>query len=237
MQSILGCMRKAIVDYKMIQDGDRIAVGVSGGKDSVALLVGLCRLRRFIGIDYTIHAITIDPVFNGIQTDYSPIAAICKQYDVPYHIQRSELGDIIFHQRKERNPCSLCARMRRGMLHDLAKEYGCNKLALGHHSDDAVETFVMNLFHEGRVGCFQPVTYLSRKDLTMVRPLIFTTERDVRNVVNRTCLPVVKSTCPVDGNTERQTTKEWLEQMEKGRYAGLTKRIFGAIRRGHISGW
>jgi tRNA(Ile)-lysidine synthase TilS/MesJ len=230
-------MRKAIIDYNMISPGERIAVGVSGGKDSVALLVGLCRLREFIGIDYEVTAITIDPVFDGKETDYSAVTALCESHGVKHVIRRSELGDIIFVQREEKNPCSLCARMRRGMLHDMTKELGCNKLALGHNYDDAVETFVMNLFHEGRVGCFQPVTYLSRKDLTMVRPLIFATEKDILSAVRRSELPIVKSACPVDGVTARQETKLWLAGMEKTGYPGLTKRIFGAIQRGHISGW
>lgn len=237
MQKLLGCMRKAIVEYAMISPGDRIAVGVSGGNDSVALLKGLCRLRDFMGIPFTLYAITIDPVFDGVEADYSAITALCRQHGVEHIVRRSELGEIIFHRRKESNPCSLCARMRRGILHDITRELGCNKLALGHHYDDAVETFLMNLFHEGRIGCFQPVTYLSRKDLTMIRPMIFATERDVRNAVMRSQLPMVKSNCPVDGATARETTKRWLAHMEKNGYPGLTKRIFGAIRRSHINGW
>lgn len=237
MQSILGYMRKAILDYNMIENGDRVAVGVSGGKDSVALLVGLCRLRDFIGIDYSVTAITIDPGFGGVETDYAAISELCGRYGVEHRIRRSELAEIIFNDRKEKSPCSLCARMRRGMLHDMVKDADCNKLALGHHYNDAVETFVMNLFHEGRVGCFQPVTYLSRKDLTMIRPLIFAPERDVIRAVRRQNLPVVKSKCPVDGVTSREETKNWLVHMEKNGYPGLTKRLFGAIRRGHVSGW
>lgn len=237
MQKILGYMRKAILDYGMIKEGDRVAVGVSGGKDSVALLVGLCRLREFVGIDYTVTAITVDPGFGGVETDYAAVGEICARYGVEHRIRRSELAHIIFEERKEKSPCSLCARMRRGMLHDMVRDAGCNKLALGHHRDDAVETFVMNLFHEGRVGCFQPVTYLSRKDLTMIRPLIFAPERDIASAVRRNSLPIVKSKCPVDGVTARQETKQWLKGMEKNGYPGLTKRLFGAIQRGHISGW
>lgn len=237
MQKIMGLMRKAITEYDMLQAGDRVAVGVSGGKDSVALLVGMCRLREFIGISYDVLALTIDPVFDGVETDYAAITALCDRYGVRHEIRRSELGDIIFRRRKENNPCSLCARMRRGMLHDMAKDLGCNKLALGHHYDDAVETFVMNLFHEGRIGCFQPVTYLSRKDLTMFRPLILAREKDVLGAVRRQELPVVKSKCPVDGATAREDVKRWLRQMERGDYPGLTKRLFGAIRRSHIDGW
>lgn len=230
-------MRKAITDYNMLENGDRLAVGISGGKDSVALLAGLCRLREFMGIDFSITALTIDPCFDGMDTDYSPIERLCESYGVLYIIRRSELGDIIFNRRKESNPCSLCARMRRGMLHDMCRDNGANKLALGHHYNDAVETFMMNLFHEGRVGCFQPVTYLSRKDITMIRPLILAPEKDIISAVRRNDLPVVKSKCPVDGATSREGIKNWLNHMEKNGYEGLTKRIFGAIKRGHISGW
>lgn len=230
-------MRKAIVDYNMLSNGDKLAVGISGGKDSVALLTGLCRLREFMDIDFELVAITVDPCFDGVETDYSPVEKLCESFNVPYIIRRSELGDIIFNRRKENNPCSLCARMRRGMLHDMCKDNGANKLALGHHYNDAVETFMMNLFHEGRVGCFQPVTYLSRKDLTMVRPMIFAPEKDIISAVKRNNLPVVKSKCPVDGTTSREEIKQWLKHMEKTGYEGLTKRIFGAIKRGHISGW
>lgn len=237
MQKIIGFMRKAITDYSMLANGDKVAVGVSGGKDSVALLAGLCRLKDFIGIDFSIIAVTIDPCFGGVETDYSPIERLCGELGVAHIIRRSELGEIIFSQRKESNPCSLCARMRRGMLHDLCNAHGANKLALGHHYDDAVETFIMNLFHEGRVGCFQPVTYLSRKDITLIRPLIFAPEKDVSSAVRRNGLPVVKSKCPVDGATAREDTKKWLDSMEKNGYPGLTKRIFGAMQRGHISGW
>ena len=237
MQQILGYMRKAIIDYDMIQNGDHIAVGVSGGKDSLALLVGLCRLREFIGIDYTLTAITIDPCFNGVHTNYSSVTELCNSLGVAQIIKRSDLGDIIFNQRREKSPCSLCARMRRGMLHDIAKAQGCNKLALGHHYNDAVETFIMNLFYEGRVGCFQPVSYLSRKDLTMFRPLILAPEKDIQRAARRCAFPVVKSGCPVDGVTAREITKKWLVTMEQNGYPGLTKRIFGAIKRGKISGF
>ena len=236
MQEILGYIRRAVEEYRMIEDGDTVAVGVSGGKDSVALLAGLAGVRRFVGIDFTLKAVTLDNCFNGEEGDFSPIADLCGSLGVEYILRRTDIGQIIFGERSESNPCSLCARMRRGVLHDTAKANGCNKIALGHHFDDAVETFLMNLFNEGRIGCFSPVSYLSRKDLTMIRPLIFATEREVRNAVNRAGLPVVKSKCPVDGCTERQWTKEFLYDMEKT-HPGITKRIFGAIRRGHVSGW
>ena len=237
MQKILGAMRRAITDYNMIENGDAIAVGVSGGKDSLALLTGLARLREFCGLDYRLAALSVDPCFDGKPADYTAITELCREMGIPHIIQRSNLWEILFVTRKESNPCSLCARMRRGMLHNMAKEAGCNKIALGHHKDDAVETFMMNLFYEGRVGCFGPVSYLSRKELTMIRPLCLCDERDIISAVRRERLPVMGKTCPVDGVTSRQKTKEWLLQMEKGGYPGLTKRIFGAMRRGNISKW
>ncbi len=236
MQKLMGYMRKAITEYNMIADGDRVAVGVSGGKDSVALLTALVRMKAFLGIDYTVIAITLDPGFGGALGDYSAISKLCKELDVEYIFKRTMIGQVIFDIRKEENPCSLCARMRRGVLHDTAKEAHCNKLALGHHYDDAVETFVMNLFNEGRIGCFSPVTYMSRKDITVIRPMIFATEKDIRHTVRVEELPVVKSVCPVDGVTKRQWTKEFLREMEK-KDRGFTNRLFGAMKRGHVDGW
>lgn len=236
MQKLMGLMRRAIEKYDMIQPGDKIAVGVSGGKDSVALLTGLVKLRAYIGIPFEVVAVTLDPCFEGVETDYSPIAALCEELQVPYVLKRTEIGQIIFDVRNESNPCSLCARMRRGCLHDAAKENGCNKIALGHHYDDAIETFIMNLFQEGRVGCFQPVTYLSRKDLTMIRPMVMAEESLISAAVHHENLPVVKSKCPADGNTNRERTKEWIRMMDK-ESKGFKKRIYGAIERGHISGF
>lgn len=236
MQKIMGYLRKAIQEYDMIAAGDRVAVGVSGGKDSVALLAGLAGVRGFLGIPFDLVAITLDPGWDGKQTDYTQITELCRSLGLPHEILRTEIGPIVFESREETNPCSLCARMRRGALHDAAKANDCNKIALGHHYNDAVETFIMNLFMEGRVGCFSPVTYLSRKDLTMIRPLVFAPEKDITSAVRRNDLPVQKSGCPVDGSTTRQWAKDWLRQMEKT-HPGITQRIFGAMRRGHISGW
>jgi tRNA(Ile)-lysidine synthase TilS/MesJ len=237
MQEIAGYIRRAVTEYDMLVPGDRVAVGLSGGKDSMALLAGLAKLKRFAGIPFELFAITVDPCFGGVETDYSAAQAWCRENGVEHVIRRSELGAIIFDERKETNPCSLCARMRRGMLHDMAKELGCNKLALGHNYDDAVETLLMNLFYEGRLGCFQPVTWLSRKELTVIRPLVLMPERNIRNAVARAGLPVVKSACPVDGKTARQDMKLWLEELEHTRFPGLRKKVFGAIRRGKLSNW
>lgn len=236
MQKTLGYMRKAITEFDLIQDGDRIAVGVSGGKDSLVLLRGLCLLRRFIGIDYEVVAVTLDPCFEGVEGDYSAVAKLCEEMGIEYVLKRTQIGQIVFDVRKEEHPCSLCARMRRGALHDAAKELGCNKVALGHHYNDAVETFMMNLFIEGRIGCFSPKSYLSRKDLTLIRPMVLAPENEIRRAANRNELSVVKSKCPVDGHTKREEMKEYLANMEKGD-KGFTDRIFGALRRSGIDGW
>lgn len=236
MQRMLGYMRKAIHEFDLIQDGDRIAIGVSGGKDSVVLLKGLAMLRRFIGIQYDLVAITLDPGFGGQYMDYSPIEQLCKELEIPYVVKRTQIGEIVFDIRKESNPCSLCAKMRRGALHDAAKEYGCNKVALGHHYDDAVETFVMNLFIEGRLGCFSPKSYLSVKDLWMIRPMVFAPEKDVRKAAVKNELPIIKSKCPADGHTSREKTKIFLREKER-EDPGFTYRLFGAMRRADLDGW
>lgn len=220
----------------MIQDGDHIAVGVSGGKDSLILLKGLIDLRRFIGIDYKLTAITLDPQFGGVQGDYSSVDKLCKEAGIDYKLIRTDIGQVVFDIRKEPSPCSLCAKMRRGALHDATKAAGCNKLALGHHYNDAVETFVMNLFNEGRIGCFAPVSYMSRRDLTVIRPMVLAPEQDVIRAAKTIETEVVKSKCPVDGRTYRQTTKELLAELEKTN-KGVTARIFGAMRRAKVDGW
>lgn len=235
MQQMLSYMRRAIQDYNMISPGDHILVGVSGGKDSVVLLAGLAYLRRFLGVDFSLTALTLDMGFEG-GSDYSAIEELCARLEVPCIIKPTDIGNIIFEERKEQNPCSLCARMRRGALHDAAKALGCNKVALGHHADDAVETFIMNLFNEGRVGCFSPNTYMSRKDLYVIRPMVYAWEREVVRVQQAESLPVVKSRCPADKVTNRQWTKDFLESMEQ-KTPGLRKRLLGAMRRGDVSGW
>ncbi|MBE6842144.1 MAG: tRNA 2-thiocytidine(32) synthetase TtcA [Ruminococcus sp.] len=236
MQKMLGYLRRAIQEYDMISDGDHIAVGVSGGKDSLVMLIGLRLLQRFIGIDYKITALSLDPMFNGEPTDYSEISALCKEYDIDYKIIQTHIAEIVFDIRKEPNPCSLCARMRRGALHDAAKELGCNKLALGHNHDDVVETFFMNLFNEGRIDCFSPVSYLSRKDITVIRPLVLAPENIIAKTARKKNFPVVKSACPADGHTNRETMKQFIIDMEKTN-KGFSDKIFGALQRGNISGW
>lgn len=235
IKRILSFTRRAVDDYSMIEDGDRIAVGVSAGKDSLTLLFALAELRRFYPKKFDLRAITIDMGFNP-PSDYSEIEALCRSLDVPYTVVPTAISHIVFDIRQEKNPCGLCAKMRRGALHDECKREGCNKLALGHHFDDVVDTFMLNLFYEGRLGSFSPVTYLSRKDLTMIRPLIYAQEKDVKYFVNRHPLPVIKSPCPADKNTERETMKQLLASLERNN-KGLRHRIFGAIQKAGLDGY
>lgn len=236
MQKIMSQIRAAIDSYQLIQPGDRIAVGISGGKDSLVLLCALANMRKFLPIKYDLVAITVDPCFDNIQTDFRQVEELCRRLQVKYEIRRSQLGNIIFEQRKESNPCSLCARMRRGILHDMSKKHNCNKLALGHHFDDAVQTFFMNLFYGGKIGCFSPMSYLSRKDLYLIRPMVFCEESKVESAAQRYHLPVVKSECPVDGHTCRQSTQELIKDLEK-QFPDLRRKVMGALQRADIDGW
>lgn len=236
MQKILGYLRRAVQDYNMIRGGDRIAVGISGGKDSLALLCGLHRLRQILNINYELIGITVDPAFGGVPADYSQIIALCKELNIPYHVIGTHIGEIVFDIRNEKNPCSLCSRMRRGALYGACAEFGCNKLALGHNFDDTVETFLMNLFTEGRLGCYSPVTTLDDRELTVIRPLIYAPEKEIRRAATRNSLPVFKSQCPADGHTGRQNMKEFIADMERQEH-GFKIRIFGALQRSGIDGW
>ncbi|MCQ2416914.1 MAG: tRNA 2-thiocytidine(32) synthetase TtcA [Oscillospiraceae bacterium] len=236
MQKILSYFRRAVQEYDLIEDGDVIAVGVSGGKDSLLLLAALQAFQKFGLYDYKIIGITLDPQFQGVSTDYSPVMEFCQSLGVEYHVVPTEIGKIVFDIRNEKHPCSLCAKMRRGALHDKAKEFGCNKLALGHHNDDAIETFMMNLFIEGRIGCYAPKSYLSRKDLTLIRPLSFVPEKEIIRVAKKQIPQVVKSKCPVDGHTMRESMKDFIREQERNA-PGFKKRIFGAFCRANIDGW
>ncbi len=236
MRRILSRTRAAVDDYKMIQKGDKIAVGVSGGKDSLLLLKALCELKRFYSEEFTVVALTLDMRFNNQDGDFSEIARMCEEYGIEYVVKPTDLYEIIFNIRKESNPCSLCARMRRGMLHDTAKELGCNKIALGHHLDDAAETFLMNLFIESRIGCFAPVTYLSRKDITMIRPLIYVREREAVAAAERLNLPVVESGCPANEHTKREDVKNLINELS-AQFGDVPEKIVGAMQRGGIDRW
>jgi len=234
IKRVLSYVRRAVDDYEMIHEGDKIAVGVSAGKDSLTLLCALAELRRFYPKSFSLEAITVDMGFEG--TDFSGIRRLCDELEVPYTVIPTQISKIIFDVRKEKNPCSLCAKMRRGALYNGAKALGCDSVALGHHFDDVVETFMLNLFYEGRIGCFQPVTYLSNTDIHMIRPMIYMPEKDVRYFASKAELPVVRSTCPADGNTEREEMKQLLARLEREN-KGLRYRIFGAIQRGEIDGF
>ena len=234
MKRLLSFVRRAVDDYNMIEEGDRIAVGVSGGKDSLALLEVLAEMRRFYPKKYDVVAITVDMGFEG--SDFSEIEEFCRRIKVEYKVVKTEIAKIIFDVRKESNPCSLCAKMRRGSLHAAAQEAECNKVALGHHYDDAIETFMMNLFFEGRLGCFSPTTYLSNRKIHLIRPLIYAQEKDVAYFSRRRSLPIVTSLCPEDHATERENMKNLLAELERGN-KGLKHRIFTAMCRGEIDGF
>jgi len=233
---MLALTRSAIERYHMIDEGDKIAIGVSGGKDSLTLLCLMRELQRFYNKRFSIIALTIDPCFGGSAADYSEVESLCRQLGIQYIVNVKPFGGILFGAEGPRNPCSLCAKLRRGCLHNIAVEHGCNKLALGHHQDDAVETFLMNLLNGGTAACFKPVTHMSRKNIYVIRPLIFAEEKEVASFAHLNSLPVVKSACPADGITERARIKSLIAQLSKG-YDALPKKLAGALQRGNISGW
>ncbi len=234
MKRLLSFVRRAVDDYNMIEDGDRIAVGVSGGKDSLALLMALAAMRRFYPKKYEIFAVSIDMGFEGF--DLSPIERLAKEIDVEFKAVKTDIAKIIFDVRKEPNPCSLCAKMRRGALHSAAQELSCNKVALGHHYDDAVETFMMNMFFEGRLGCFSPVSYLSNRKITLIRPLLYAQEKDILYFARKREIPIVKNPCPEDHATERENMKNLLCELEQSN-KGLRHRIFHAMCASQIDGF
>lgn len=229
LQQVLSYIRKAVDDYGMIEEGDRIAVGISGGKDSLTLLKGLHALMRFYPKHFEIHAVTVDLGFHNLNLD--EIRKMCEDMDIPYTIVKTDIADIIFHQRKETNPCSLCAKMRKGALNEAIKKAGCNKVAYAHHKDDVVETMMMSLIYEGRWHTFSPVTYLDRMELTVIRPLIYMNEADVIGYVNKNNIPVVKSPCPADGYTKREYVKNLLKKLNQEN-PGVKERMFTAIVNG-----
>lgn len=234
-RDLLSPLRAAVDDYEMIRAGDRVAVGVSGGKDSVALLVLLARLRRFYPERFTLTAITLDPGFDG-EEDYSAIERLCRDLEVPYILKRTRLWEAVRQGRETEKPCSLCARMRRGTLHRTAVEAGCNVLALGHHQDDAAETLMMNLLSGATCECFSPKSYLDRRDITLIRPLIYIKEAELAALVRREALPLVVSRCPMDGCTARQEMKNELRALSET-YGDVNHKLTAALKKGHISGW
>ena len=231
MQRLMGLMRRCIEDYNMIAPGEKIAVGVSGGKDSLVLLRLLAALRQYM--DFSLEAITIDM---GLGMDYSGIEKWCEELDVPYTIVKTEIGPIIFDHRKEKNPCSMCSKMRRGALNQAIVDRGICKIALGHHYDDAVETFLMSLLCEGRISCFQPVTDLDRMGVIQIRPMLYIHEKTVDNFAKREGMPIVENRCPVDKTTKREETKNLIYELSKT-YPDLKERIFGAMQRLPLPEW
>lgn len=234
LQQLLSFTRKAVDEYSMIQEGDHIAVGISGGKDSLTLLYALHGLKRFYPNHFELSAVTVDLGYDNF--NLKPVQELCESMDVPYKIVKTDIAEIIFKERKETNPCSLCAKMRKGALNEAVKAMGCNKVAYAHHKDDIVETMLLSLIFEGRFHSFSPKTYLDRMDLTVIRPMMFVDEADVIGFKNKYELPVVKSKCPVDGYTKRQYVKEMLARINQ-EHAGAKNRMYTAVLNGQIEGW
>ena len=234
MQHILGLVRRCVEDYNMIEAGETVAVGVSGGKDSLLTLAALARLREFYPKPFEVQAITLETGMPGMS--FEPVADYCEKLHVPYIRIAVPVYDIVFQERQEKNPCSLCAKLRRGSLNTALTERGIRKIALGHHYDDAVETLLMNLLFEGRIGCFQPVTFLDRTGVTQIRPLLYCHEDDIRRVALREGLPLVHNPCPMDGHSRRQEVKELIVSLEE-RYPDLKQKLFGSLQRYPLYGW
>lgn len=234
LQQVLSYTRKAVDDYHMIKENDKIAIGISGGKDSLTLLYALHGLKRFYPKPFDLHAVTVDLGFDNLNLD--KIKALCQNLCIDYTIVQTDIAKIIFEDRKESNPCSLCAKMRKGALNEAIKSAGCTKVAYAHHKDDMVETMLLSLIFEGRFHTFSPVTYLDRTDITVIRPLMYMNEMDVIGFVKKNQLPVVKSPCPADGHTKREYAKTLLKQLT-AENPGVKERMFTAIQRGNLTGW
>lgn len=229
LQQLMSYARRAIDDYQMIEDGDHIAIGVSGGKDSLALLMAMQGLMRFYPKKFTIEAISVDLGFGNI--DFSRIGDFCKDLQIPYYVAKTDIAQIVFEDRKEKSPCSLCAKMRKGSLNNLAKEHGCTKTAFGHHKDDIINTMLLSLIFEGHFYSFAPVTELDRIGLTLIRPFMYVEESDIIGFCNKNQIPVLKNPRPVDGETKRQYAKELANQLNR-EHPGAKDRMFTAILNG-----
>ena len=234
LQQVMSYVRRAVDDYHMIEEGDKIAVGISGGKDSLTLLYALHGLMRFYPQHFTIHAVTVDLGFENL--DLQEIQKLCDRLNVEYTIVKTDIAQVVFDVRKEDNPCALCAKMRKGALNTAIKATGCSKVAYAHHRDDVVETMLLSLIYEGRFHTFAPVTYLDRMDLTVIRPLMYMNEADVIGFVHKYNVPVVKSPCPADGHTKREYVKQLLKQLNQEN-PGVKERMFTAIQTGCLKGW
>ena len=234
MQKILGYMRKAIDEYNMIEDGDKIAVALSGGKDSFTLLLGLKNLQRFYPKKFDIIGVTINPGFEFF--DSSLIKDFCDKLDVPFFEEHSHAQEIVFEIRKEKNPCSLCANLRRGALNTVAKREGCNKIALGHNEEDVLETFLLNLFYAGSIGTFSPKSYMNKSEITLIRPLIYAPEKYIQNFVKRNNIKVMSKACPMDGNSKREDMKKLIQSFYND-LPHIRSNLYGAIKRAGLDGW
>ena len=234
LQNLLGLTRKAIDDYNMIEDGDKIAIGLSGGKDSLSLLFALHEMRRFYPKKYELFAITVCLGFDGF--DPSPAASVCKELDIPYSVVKTDIGDVVFNKRKEQNPCSLCSKMRKGALHNEALRLGCSKVALGHNKDDVIQTFFLSMFFESRIHTFRPVNYLDRKKIHLLRPLVYVPEKDIAGFIKKLGAAIVVNPCPVEKHTKRAVIKDFIAEQSKI-YDNFDDRIFGQIQRLPIAGW
>ena len=229
-----GYVRRCADDYGMLRPGDRVAVGVSGGKDSMALLAALRQLQRYHPSNFALEAVTIDMGFPGM--DFSPVAAWCAEHGVPYTIIKTDIREIVFDARQEENPCSLCSKMRRGALNDAIRARGISKLALGHHFDDAVETFLMSLLFEGRLSCFRPVTFMDRSGVTQIRPLIYAGEQRIMNLADSLDIPIVENPCPQDKASKRYEIKQLIKTLSLA-YPDMKSKVFGAMQRLPLPGW
>lgn len=234
MQKILGYMRKAIEDYNMISDGDKIAIGLSGGKDSTTLLMGLKNLQRFYPKKFDIIAVTIHPGFEGF--DSNPLHKLCEKLDVKFIEETSHIKEIVFDIRQEKNPCSLCANLRRGILNSVALRENCNKIALGHNEDDVLETFFLNLLYGGSINTFAPTSYMDRSKITLIRPLIYAPEKYIRNFVKRNQIQVMPKVCPIDGTSKREDMKNLILELQK-EIPTIRANLYGAIKRSNMKGW
>jgi len=234
LEKITGHVRRCIDDYNMIEPGEAVAVGVSGGKDSMVLLCALASLRKYHPGKFSLHAVTLDMGVEGM--DFSPVEELCEELDVPFTRKFSDIARVIFEDRKEKNPCSLCATMRRAVLCNMIKELGINKIALAHHYDDAVETFLLSLLYEGRIHCFQPVTYLDRMDITQIRPMLYVEEKAIRKFETAMGLKIVKNPCPMNGVSKREDIKLLIKTLS-AEYPDIRTKLFGAMKRLPLKGW
>lgn len=234
MQRILSSLRKAVEEFNMIEEGDKIAVAVSGGKDSLTLLLALKNLQIFFPKHFDIMALTIDPGFEEFNSAF--IENFCKEHEIEYHIEHTSIKQIVFDERNEKNPCSLCANLRRGILHSTAVQYGCNKIALGHNLDDVLETFFLNLLYGGRIHTFSPKTYLDRSNITVIRPLVFTEEKEIKRFIKKDNITPMDKCCPMDGISKREDMKELISSF-KLEIPTIKSNLMGAILRSNIDGW